>query len=309
MKYHLAALILATLSSHVNAAILRSHLKSVPNEWSQGSIAPDDKIITLSVALQQQNEDTFYSKLDQISNPKHESYGAWMDKESVNDLLRPSATSKAAVLSWLQMNGVENIKSDDFYIHFATDIKTANKLLEAKYQNFHHDGITKIRTLSYSLPDHLDEHISLISPTTYLGKPTASSIIFEPTLPEKVDTPAAAGNCSLGLTPSCLKDFYNIKYTATKDTKSRMAFASFLNQSAFQSDLSLFIQNNTLQPQSFTSVLINGGVDNQDPSNPNSGEANLDAQNMVGVAQPIPITQFITGRCFPILQYSRLICE
>lgn len=297
MKYYLAALIFATLNCQVDAAVLRSHLKSVPHGWTQGSITPDQRILTLTVALQHQNEDTFYSKLDQISNPKHDSYGTWMDKESVNDLLRPSATSKAAVLSWLNQHGIKDIKSDDFYIYFATNVKTANKLLDARYQNFHYDGKTKIRTRSYSLPKHLNKHISLVSPTTYLGKPTPSRIIFEPTFDETTGSSvAAADNCSLGLTASCIKSYYNIKYTATKDTKSRMAFASFLNQSAFQSDLTLYEQKNNLQPQNFTSVLINGGIDNQNPSNTNSGEANLDAQNMVAVAQPIPLTQFITGR-------------
>ena len=306
MKCYLAALIFATLNCQVIAAVLKSHLKSVPNGWKQGSVTPDHKTLTLTVALQHQNEDTFYTKLDQISNPNHDSYGTWMDKESVNDLLRPSATSKAAVLSWLQQHGITDIKSDDFYIYFATNVRTANKLLDAKYQNFHYNGMTKIRTRSYSLPSHLGQHISLVSPTTYLGKPTPSRIIFEPTFDENIGSSAAADNCSLGLTPSCIKNYYNIKYTATKDTKSRMAFASFLNQSAFQSDLNLYIQKNNLQPQNFTTVLINGGVDNQDPSNSNSGEANLDAQNMVAVAQPIPLTQFITGRQFS--QKPRLNC-
>jgi tripeptidyl-peptidase-1 len=46
--------------------------------------------------------------------------------------------------------------------------------------------------------------------------------------------------------------------------------------------------------QNFTVVKFNGGLDAQNSSD-DSGEANLDAQYMLGLAQPLPVTEFSTG--------------
>ena len=82
MKYSFTALALAAAIG-ADAAVLRSELKAVPNGWTQASTPSDNQAIVLTVALQQQNEDAFYSKLSQISNPQHASYGQWMEKDDV----------------------------------------------------------------------------------------------------------------------------------------------------------------------------------------------------------------------------------
>ena len=42
-------------------------------------------------------------------------------------------------------------------------------------------------------------------------------------------------------------------------------------------------------------MLIANATDVQDPAAGNYGEADLDLQNLIGVAHPLPITEFITG--------------
>lgn len=292
MKYSFTAVALAafSLTSEVSAAVLRSELKSVPNGWKKTSDAADDQVLSLSIGLKQQNEDQFYSKLDEISNPQHDTYGAWMEKEDVDNLLKPSADSKTAVVSWLKANGVSQIQTDDFYVRFSTDVATANKLLSAKYQNFGQAGINKVRTLSYSLPESVNNHIDTVSPTTYLGKPISSRVTFAPSLSQArlKKGSAAAANCSLGLTPQCIKDYYNVHYTPSAKSGSKIAFASFLNESAQLSDLALYEQANNLKPQNFSVITINGGINVQNATYDSIGEANLDAQNMMAVAQPLP---------------------
>ena len=46
-------------------------------------------------------------------------------------------------------------------------VERANALLAANYSTYYHEptNTTTIRTLSYALPIHLQEHITLIHPT------------------------------------------------------------------------------------------------------------------------------------------------
>ena len=48
-------------------------------------------------------------------------------------------------------------------------------------------------------------------------------------------------------------------------------------------------------------ALINGGVDNQDPVTEMDGEANLDAQNIIGLVDGLPVGEYITGGLPPFI--------
>jgi tripeptidyl-peptidase-1 len=100
--------------------------------------------------------------------------------------------------------------------------------------------------------------------------------------------------------PDCLKAVYNVNgYTPDADSGSSIAFGSFLNESASFSDLTLFEQHFNIPIQNFSVVLVNpedGATDlPQPPSDSNDGEANLDVQNIVGLAHPLPVTEYITA--------------
>lgn len=41
-------------------------------------------------------------------------------------------------------------------------------------------------------------------------------------------------------------------------------------------------------------MIIADGPDDQDPATP-FRESNLDAENMIGIAAPLPLTEFLTG--------------
>ena len=69
-----------------------------------------------------------------------------------NNGLRPSSTSLLGGIVTVQIDTVEQ----------------ANKLLHANYSAYVHDGsnTTLLRTMSYSLPADLNDHVSFVYPTT-----------------------------------------------------------------------------------------------------------------------------------------------
>lgn len=84
-------------------------------------------------------------------------------------------------------------------------------------------------------------------------------------------------------------------YTPKASSGSKVGFGSFLGESAQYSDTFLFEELYGLQPQNFSVVLIANATNLQDAETAEYGEANLDVQNIIGIAQPLPVTEFITG--------------
>jgi tripeptidyl-peptidase-1 len=193
-------------------------------------------------------------------------------------------------------------------VTFVTTVDKASNLLHATFKNYENGGSTKMRTTQYSVPNDLKRYIDLIFPTTYFGKTAAnipkSNIAERDNTPTHRSTRSIDPTCETLITPSCLKELYNIgNYTPMANSGSKIGFTSFVKQSAFKSDLQQYETYFNIPLQEFEIVTINGGINNQDPNNSyfRTGEAALDVQTIVGVSHPIPVTEFITGGTPPFV--------
>ena len=289
----LQGLLLAAFEGVALAAV-HERLAIIPHGWTVAGTPQPDEMMTLSVGLQQQNLQEIEPRLFAMSTPGHEDYGKHMSREEVTALLKPTDEAHAAVLTWLNDAGVTKLASDGEWVRFATTVGQANKLLDANFMYYESEGVKKLRTLQYSIPDSLVQHVDLVTPTTYFGK----TVTQAPVLHFSGDQIAArqvSASCSNSITPACLKQLYNVgTYTASATSGSKIAFGNFLNQTARTADLSTYESRNSIPSQGFTNVLINGGKDDQ-AADDNHGEANLDVQNIIGVSHPLPVTSYITG--------------
>ncbi|KAL8789318.1 MAG: hypothetical protein Q9213_001241 [Squamulea squamosa] len=280
-------------------AAIYEKLAALPHGWTSVGAPSDDSTIGLRIGLQQQNLEQLYSLIHVVSTPDHPSYCNHMDKGEVDALLKPAADAEVAVLSWLKAAGITTTHSDGHWVSFATNVGTANKLLNTTFANYANEGTTKLRTTQYSVPDSLIKHIDLIFPTTFFGKinapvPKASAAS------SLLESRQVGSSCATSITPACLKQIYNINYTPSGTTNSAIAFGSFLNQSARTQDLTLFQQRYKVPRQWFSVQLINGGTNDQGISNLHR-EANLDVQCISGISNPLPITEYITGGSPPAI--------
>jgi tripeptidyl-peptidase-1 len=297
--YTKAAIYAALLSHLVLPAygVVHEQLAAVPSGWSLNGTPDASTAITLSISLIHENLDQLESTLLAVSTPGNAKYGQHLDIDDINALFPP--VSDAAVLSWLRSAGISSIHSNGSTVNFATTVSTANKLLSAQFAYYQSGSTKKLRTTQYSIPDNLVDHIDLISPTTHYGKTTPAVAIPSVTQKNKrvpASQPSVAASCQTSITPSCLKELYNINdYRADPNSGSRIAFGSFLNQSALYSDLALFEAYFKIPSQNFTVELINGATNDQDPATAQFGEANLDVEYIVGIGHPLPVKEFITG--------------
>lgn len=104
--------------------------------------------------------------------------------------------------------------------------------------------------------------------------------------------------CNNGVTPLCLKQMYNIgNYTPSVSSGSRISFGSFLNQSSQYDDVSIYEDQFLIPRQNVTKVFVNNATNCQteDCAESLAGEANMDAQNMIAIAHPLPVFEYMTG--------------
>ncbi len=290
----------ATLLSHLVLpayGVVHEQLAAVPSGWTLVGTPDASTAVTLSIALNHQNLDQLETMLLGISTPGNAKYGQHLDIDDVREFF--PVVDDAAVLSWLQGAGISNIHRSGSTVNFATTVGTANSLLSAQFAYYESGNTRKLRTTQYSIPDSLVDLIDLISPTTYFGKTTPAVAIPSVTQKEKrapASQPSVAASCQTSITPSCLKELYSINdYRADPNSGSRIAFGSFLNQSALYSDLALFESYFDIPSQNFSVELINGATNDQDSTTAQFGEADLDVEYIVGISHPLPVKEFITG--------------
>ena len=102
----------------------------------------------------------------------------------------------------------------------------ANTLLNANFTTYVHEATntTHVRTLAYSLPDDVSNHVAFIYPTTQFIPPANNKVQVKAIQPpaavskrsrsRRADIPA---ECAQVITPACLQAIYNIPATPATD--------------------------------------------------------------------------------------------
>jgi tripeptidyl-peptidase-1 len=306
----LRALVISALAAAASARTAMTQVDQVSSHalasqgWTTAAELPAQQELTLEIGLTLQNTDKMIEKLLDVSNPKSPNYGKWLDREAANALVQPEQEANDAVMSWLAQEGVTKMASDGTWVTFKTDLATANRILAADFKQYRRQGVSKIRTTSYSVPQQVAKHVDLIHPTTFFGKTEAYRPVLDRRQAPQQPKPAGTAyfqvspECNNGITPVCMKQMYNIgNYTPSVSSGSRIAFGSFLNQSSQFDDVSIFEDQFLIPRQNVTKVFVNNATDCQTPDCAESlaGEANMDAQLMMGIAHPLPVLEYMTG--------------
>ena len=145
-----------------------------------------------------------------------------------------------------------------------------------KYDIWVHEesGDTRVRTLSYSLPEHLHEHVDLVQPTTLFARMKKQrSLIHWGTSQDALSSPPSGGtitlpsgitvdaSCNATITISCLKQLYNaVEFNASANVGNQIGVTGYLDQFANIADLQLFYADQLPQAlnTSFKFVSVNG---------------------------------------------------
>ncbi len=194
----------------------------------------------------QADNDVLERALMEVSDPTHARYGQHLKRDELKDLIKPRAESTKAVLSWLEESGIDSndIKNYGEWITFQAPVERAESMLRTTFRTYQNDlrrDVKRIRSLSYSVPKAVRDHIDLIQPTTRFGqiKAERSNVLKQEIAPFSVA--AVNATCNTTITPTCLKDLYSFaNYQVDARGTVKLGVNGFLEQYARYADLEQF---------------------------------------------------------------------
>ncbi|TFK98410.1 Pro-kumamolisin, activation domain-containing protein [Pterulicium gracile] len=300
-----------------------------PDGFKAVSSASNEEILVFRIALAQKDFAGLEKALYEASTPGSDTFGSYLSREETNRYIAPSQDTVEAVTTWLTSNGlsISDYSQGGDWITVEATVAQANKLLQADYVAYTHEGLNEpvLRTLSYSLPDEVKDHVVVIHPTVsfpslseppspYLHRITSTSNstnirrsapISARALPESC-VPLSTGNTSdtienwskpFGL--RCSLDVHGIPVVAPASPRrgSSLWLSGFNNQFANKNSSRNFLK--TWRPdladrQLFDLVTITGGINNQLPAGAGF-MINQEMWRLVSTAANVPITFMSVG--------------
>ncbi|KAJ7831014.1 family S53 protease-like protein [Mycena olivaceomarginata] len=241
------------------------------NEPARGFVrsapAPPAKELTLRIAMTPNNMSGLETELYAVSDPKSKLYGQHLTAEEVSKFFEPTDETLSTVDSWLSQNNItySAVSPAGDIIQFTIPVAQANDLLATQFSIYTHveTGKTSIRTLEYSIPATLHEHVVFVHPTTTFTRPMAARPKFYAVgLKREVSAPNAGPAHSLATVPA--GSIFNHVTPGHKPTTT------------------------------FTLQTLDGGVNPQTRAQAGI-EADLDTQYTIGLATKVPVTFISVG--------------
>ncbi|KAI8816570.1 peptidase S8/S53 domain-containing protein [Fimicolochytrium jonesii] len=318
-----AASVSASPVSHAQSYTVKE-THPVPAKWTQVTRAPSDLVLKFDIALKQSNFDELERHLYEVSDPEHPRYGQHLTQTEVHQLVQPSTGASKDVHDWLASH---DISADKLGYSHAKDwisvelpVTTAERMLQTEYHIYmHEDGTVVVRTPSWSLPQHLVDHIDMISPTNSFFRPATRRKpvkVVETFTKEHAHIQsvgllpgrdAVVQNCNATLVTSlCLRTLYGtLNYKPQVPGVSKVALVNYLGESNNRSDTRRFLQISRPEAvraaDTFKTVIIKNGTDHQGQEGPEALDAgadlegNLDSETILGITYPVPLTAYNVG--------------
>ncbi|KZT71785.1 hypothetical protein DAEQUDRAFT_755611 [Daedalea quercina L-15889] len=269
----------------------------LPSGYTLTGPASPQTVLTLRLALAQNNITGLVDTLYDVSTPSSANYGAYLSKEKIEEYIAPTEESSSAVNAWLTENDLQStsLSAAGDWISVQMPASTANNLFNADFSVFTHSstGAQVVRTLAYSVPTDLAGHIDLVYPTVSFPSPVAdvpqaATSLSAPQLTADNNTDPC--NISL-ITPACLQWLYDIPTTPATSPNNSMAVPGYATEWPQEAYLKSFLEQYRpdIDPDTtWELVTLDGGSDPQG-SNSTSVEGNLDMQWTIGLATNVTV--------------------
>ncbi|EKM58692.1 uncharacterized protein PHACADRAFT_207479 [Phanerochaete carnosa HHB-10118-sp] len=272
-----------------------------PQGYVSKGPAPADTELNLRIALAQSDPDGLIDALYNVSTPGSLAYGEHLSKEDVEKFAAPTAQTSDAVKAWLNHAGVNAtpISAAGDWLSIALPVNQANKLFDADFAIYTHSetGKQTIRTMKYSIPTELKDHIDLVHPMVAFPSPVSLRPVVSTSSDLERRATKHPANCSTSeVTPACVESLYDIPPIKVTQRHNQLAVSGFENEFANQADLQTFLEQ--FQPDikgaTFTLQTIDNGTNPQNGSEAGF-EANSDIQYAISISHGVPTTFISAG--------------
>ncbi|KXJ85420.1 protease S8 tripeptidyl peptidase I [Microdochium bolleyi] len=253
MSLTLLSCLVAALSGTASALppsarhVVHEERGSVLKDWVRGARIEKTAILPVRIGLAQTNLDRGHDMLMDVTSPKSSKYSQWWSQEDLHEFFAPSTETVNTVKAWLTSSGIHGdriVHSDNKgWLAFDATTEEVERLMLAEFHEYEHAATSNLRvgTDKYHIPEHLVEHIDLITPGIKLTPVKRSKIqkksvmprhsshqiggagkVFEGENPfggspfwghpsaEACKLPPALQNCTTNMTAPCYRKLYQL---------------------------------------------------------------------------------------------------
>ena len=276
-----------------------------PASWQRSdSPVSSDTMHEVVLALPQRNLDVLERTLLEVSDPTHARYGQYLSFEEVGKLVAPLPTDQQAVRGWLEghdfvMGHHCHATAHGEYVRCSAPVSMwKNAFIDADFQRYahlEHSGVSVVRALGAQVPADVAPHLAGVFLASDL--PADSGLQHggfqhqRAENAEKAEKADAAPYCQAHpcTFPATLNKVYNITSNDGGGHGSMSVFES--GQTMSPADLALYQKTYNI-PIHPVDVNIGGNSDDNTCKylGFECGEANLDIQTIMAVAQNVETT-------------------
>lgn len=307
---------------------------SLDGQWKRSQRLDSDAVVPLRIGLVQQNLESGYEKLMEVSHPTSAKFGQHLTAEEVHDFFQPAAQAVEDVKGWLVSSGIpeDDIVHSDNKGWLAVDIPAAQFDALLRTEIFEHEhvqsGAIRLGCDGYHLPKHIQPHIDYITPGVKFSAPVKKRMVKRswppggsrhgfwgprpapphwqpPHYPHgPYHYPPGAGqlppelrDCGRNITPACIRALYDIPRPTHIDPANYVGLFEGGDHYS-QADIDLFFARyapNVPQGTSPTPAYIDG-AQGPVPQNSamNGGEADIDIDMIYSLVYPQKIALYQT---------------
>jgi len=247
-----------------------------------------------------------------ISNPKSENFGQWLNRKEVTEMITPEDESVDLVVSYLKSFGVEDIQvnRDRDLIVTSMSAQVAERVLSTEFGVFRSKvqkniGITRI-TKPYYLPDDIAERVALVDDILRFPAIQKPQVTFNSKSGTDSEFDSCGTSCTGMTTPDVLSSAYGFDFLTKATTGNTVAVAEFQYQYYDNTDLTNFA--NSCGVTVSVSETIGGNQEKVCTDTNGCVEALLDIEYIGAITNPIPLT-VIYSADYSILGWINQVLE
>ncbi|KUI73074.1 Aorsin [Cytospora mali] len=246
-------------------------------------------MVPVRVGLSQQNLHRAEEFIRDVAYPESPNYGKHWSPEKVVETFMPKKDSIDAVMDWLQMEGIHpsrtRLSASKSWLMFNATVEEMEQMLKTTYHVYKHPSAETARHIacdSYHIPEHLVEHIDIITPTVHFdqsigkGRKNHHMEISEETMTELRKRPADLqkrqrpehgivgspndgsnpkqganlenalmdlSQCDTMITPACLRALYKTPEGTLAASNNTLGIVEYTPQAFLQTDLDMYFRD------------------------------------------------------------------
>ncbi|KAK1990611.1 Pro-kumamolisin [Colletotrichum falcatum] len=171
----LAAVVFANPVTRSRKHVVHEERHPARGEWIKSHRLHSMARLPVRIGLTQSNLHRANEFMNDVAHPDSPNYGKHWTHEDIINTFAPSQEAIALVMQWLDSEGIKRsrikLSKGRNWVQFNSTVGELERLLKTEYHAYKHEqGHTHVACDRYHVPEHLVEHIDMITPTIHFDQ-------------------------------------------------------------------------------------------------------------------------------------------